>query len=353
MIIYKKDTSGKTRFLEVKTEGAELIQLSGVLGTSKIIEHRKTCIGKNIGKSNETTPEAQAISEMESKIKDKLTEGYFNTIEEVQTETVILPMLAKDYKKESHKIDWSNFTYAQPKLDGMRCLAFLNDDITLLSRDGKIIENMDHIKEALKKLTNLRKGTILDGELYSHGLSFQENMKLIKKYRKGETETIGYHIYDMVEDECFDQRTPSNKMEFDFPLVKVETYSVKSEDQLKEFHAQFIQDGYEGTIVRHSNDSYKVNGRSSSLLKYKDFLDLACKIIDVIPAEQRPEWGIPVLEHNGKQFRAGMKFTHEARKEFLINKSNYIGKTAEIRFFEYTDDGNPRFPIMFGIRLDC
>jgi hypothetical protein len=36
----------------------------------------------------------------------------------------------------------------------------------------------------------------------------------------------------------------------------------------------------------------------------------------------------------------------------LINKQDYLGKTAEIRFFEFTDDGLPRFPVMVGIRLD-
>ncbi len=29
-----------------------------------------------------------------------------------------------------------------------------------------------------------------------------------------------------------------------------------------------------------------------------------------------------------------------------------MGKTAEIRFFEYTEDGIPRFPVAVGIRLD-
>ena len=48
----------------------------------------------------------------------------------------------------------------------------------------------------------------------------------------------------------------------------------------------------------------------------------------------------------------GMKFSHAEREEILINKENYIGKTAEIRFFEYTEDGIPRFPVAVGIRLD-
>jgi len=47
-----------------------------------------------------------------------------------------------------------------------------------------------------------------------------------------------------------------------------------------------------------------------------------------------------------------MKFSHEAREEILRNKHMYIGMMAEIRFFEYTDSGLPRFPVCVGFRLD-
>ena len=88
---------------------------------------------------------------------------------------------------EKDKIDWST-AYIQPKLDGMRCLAHIkaNGQVTLVSRDGKVIQNMDHI---IRELSTIKQDIILDGELYAHGLSFQENMKLIKKARL-ETELV-------------------------------------------------------------------------------------------------------------------------------------------------------------------
>lgn len=350
MILYKKDTKGKTRYLEIKTEGPDLVQISGVVGTDNPVEHRKTCKGKNVGKSNETTSTEQALLEMNSKLKDKLTEGYFKTQDEAETVEVILPMLAKDYKSESHKIDWSGNVFIQPKLDGMRCLAFIsNGKVTLMSRTGKVIENMQHIEQSLSGITA---DVILDGELYAHGRSFQENMELIKKYRKGETESIHFHIYDMVSTLPFNQRKVRPFVEITLYTEEVSTYQIKNEEELTKWHLYFLEKGYEGSILRHGDEPYKVNGRSSNLLKYKDFIDIACTIVDIEPAEQRPEHGVPVLEHEGKRFRAGMKYSHDERKEFLENKNNYIGKTAEIRFFEYTDEGIPRFPVMVGVRLD-
>ena len=89
------------------------------------------------------------------------------------------------------------------------------------------------------------------------------------------------------------------------------------------------------------------------LLKYKDFIDIAVKLVDVTPAEQRETWGVPVLElPDGRTFRAGAIMSHDEREDLLTNKDKYIGQTAEIRFFEYTDDGKPRFGVLVGFRLD-
>lgn len=328
------------------------MQSSGVLDTPNEVTHLKRATPKNVGKANETTAEQQALLEVQSSIKEKLTEGYFKTQKEAEENEVILPMLAKDYHKEKHKIDW-DFCYVQPKLDGMRCLAFIKDGIVkLMSRDGKIIQNMQHIE---KELSTIKHDVILDGELYNLDLgSFQNQMKAIKKYTKDFSEKIMYNVYDIVESNNFTVRNALvNALVIEFKnVVHVETTVISNEEDLIKAHQINISNGYEGSIVRWGNDVYKVNARSSNLLKYKDFQDIALPIKDIIPAEQRPEWGKPIFELNGKEFSAGMKYSHEDRIDFLKNKSTYIGTTAEIRYFEMTDGGLPRFPTMWGIRLD-
>jgi len=205
MILYKKDSKEKIRFLEIKTEGSDLIQISGIVGTDNPVEHRKTCKSKNIGKSNETKSREQAIFEMESKIREKLTEGYFYTIKECETEEVILPMLAKSYDDEKHKIDWNN-CFIQPKLDGQRVLAIKkNGKVKLISRDGKEITTLNHI---IKQLENSKiPDNIYDGEAYNLELgSFQDQMKAIKKYTKGLTEKINFNVYDIILNKPYNER---------------------------------------------------------------------------------------------------------------------------------------------------
>ena len=346
--IYKLDNKGKLRYITISTKDNILIQTSGLEGSSKAVIHESECTAKNIGRSNETTPQEQVILEAKSKIRAKLEEGYYETIEETQKEVIILPMLAKDFKEEEYKVSYP--FHVQPKLDGMRCL---KRHQILKSRKNKEIDTMYHIANEIVHVED-----IMDGELYVHGLSFQENMKLIKKYRKGESEKVKYHVYDLV--------IPNIKFSERYSLLKlilskeklehielVPTYVVDNKQELLEKHKQFLSEGYEGTIIRHSDCGYEINKRSSSLLKFKDFQDLACKIVDVKPSEKRPTQGIFICKlEDGRTFGTGMRFSFEEREEILINKTNYIGKTAELRFFEYTDEGLPRFPICIGFRLD-
>lgn len=349
--LYKKDTSGKIRILTISTSNGLLIQESGVLG-GKTVVHDSISKPKNVGRANETTSAEQARLEAESKLKKKLDEGYFETQKEAENTEVILPMLAKDFDKEKHKIQYPCFI--QPKLDGMRALG---NKGKLTSRGGKDIVTLKHIENAIENT-----GLILDGELYAHGLSFQENMKIIKKYRKGRTEKVKYHVYDMVSDENFFKRLwMLNHRVKDIPEIEVvPTYMLNNEAEVKEWHDKFVMQGYEGAIVRWGNDPYKVKGRSSSLLKVKQFIDLALPVLDVVPNDRDPEQGSFIFEWEGATghplgeniIGSGMSFSHEERKEMLTNKEDYIGKTAEVRFFEYSDTGVPRFPVSVGLRLD-
>ena len=171
--IYKKDSKGNIRVYKTYTQDDELIQETGIL-YGNLVKNSTICKPKNIGKSNEKNAREQAILEMYSRVDKKLRSGYFTTVEEAQNKNVILPMLAKSYEDHNHKIVYP--CYAQPKLDGMRASVSKNE---MLSRKGIGIKTMDHILNELKPVfINETDDNILDGELYAHGLSFQDNMKV-------------------------------------------------------------------------------------------------------------------------------------------------------------------------------
>jgi ATP-dependent DNA ligase len=347
-ILYKKDSKGKLRCLNVYADGNYLVQKSGLLDSDKPTIARKLCKGKNTGKSNETSPAEQAQKEAIALRVEKLRKGYFTTKEEAMEKggsDFLSPMLAHCYEDHNNSIIFP--CYVQPKLDGCRMLSSVENPF--VSRTNKPFGTLDHIKLPKELIDTL------DGEAYAHGLSFQENMKIIKKYVKGKTELVMYHVYDMVSQFPFAYRYAKLRelVEGCENIKLVPTYIANDLDDIKLYHESFIRDGYEGTIIRWGNEGYDVNKRSKYLLKYKDFIDETFEIVDVLPSDAQPTHGVVVCRSVlGNTFSCGMKLSHKEREEILSNKQDYIGKTGEVRFFEYTDGGIPRFPVYHGLRID-
>lgn len=362
--LYSKDSKGKIRFITIQSDGDKMIQISGVNETPNPVTRVKTIKGKNKGKSNETTPEEQCIKECESKIREKLAEGYFETEQEAIHTEVILPMLANVFQDrfDKGKVDFSTSDYyTQPKLDGMRCLAFIKDgEVKLISRDNRdITHTVPHITSELKsKLGHLN--VTLDGELYNHDLTFQEIMKCLKKYVSGETETIKFHLYDTVETGWnYQQRYIFlSGLVNDHKLENCQVVKFAQTDTLEAIKIatqHFVSEGYEGSMVRRNEAGYVIDKRTDALLKFKSFIDIQLPILDIVPSDADPTIGYPIYYWKGAKddiLKSGLRMKVSAKQEMLANKQDYIGKTAEIRFFEYTDGGVPRFPVTVGIRLD-
>ena len=118
----------------------------GLIDGKKHTTQETIISGKNLGKVNATTPVSQAIFNAESKRNKKLDSGYDYTIEGSRDKftNLLKPMLAQSYDKHKKKLLYP--CYAQPKLDGIRCLARRQGDVvTLYSRKGKILDLVPHI----------------------------------------------------------------------------------------------------------------------------------------------------------------------------------------------------------------
>ena len=208
---------------------------------------------KNVGKKNETKIHEQAILEAKSIIDHKLkSENYVLDIANVDTIAFQPPMLAKEY--ESYN---KNMEFIQPKLDGVRCNIFNGKAI---SRRNKPFYSVNHIIAEL----NIPDGIHLDGELYNHSLKndFNKIVSLVKKERIDDDQLkeieslVEYHIYDMWDDNnphlTFSKRNEIiNRLFSGLNHVKiVPTFKINSEEELEQHRIQFIEQGYEGAILR-------------------------------------------------------------------------------------------------------
>ena len=107
---------------------------------------------------------------------------------------MIKPMLA--YKVDKKPVDWSEKVYIQPKLDGIRCVIYVDDkeNIRCFSRTGKEFHNLEHIKLSLNEFffDYANVDVVLDGELYNHDLrdNFEKIISLVRKQKPTDSDKL-------------------------------------------------------------------------------------------------------------------------------------------------------------------
>ena len=193
--LYKTDSKGKTRHWRIWVEGNIIKTEHGVLDGNLAKASKTIKAGKNIGKTNETTPEEQALSEALSTIQKKRDKNYGDT--PGHTEIAVLPMLAHNFRKREKDIEYP--CYVQPKLDGVRCFAYEdeNGDIKLTSRSGKeFTQPFSILRGQIAQF--IHGNEIWDGELYTPELTFEDLIAACRKstYRES-SELVEFHLFDI------------------------------------------------------------------------------------------------------------------------------------------------------------
>lgn len=383
--LYKLDSKNKTRAWSIIINNDSFWTESGIVGMKMNISKPKFCKGKNIGRSNETSPEEQAEAEANAKWEKKTKDGYKNNKSEINLENFYEPMLAHKY--EDRRSELSFPLYCQPKLDGIRCIIKKEgDEVVARTRKGRIIDTVPHITKKLKGFFLMYPNSVLDGELYNHQFkdNFNKIISLVRKQKptrlNSDTDSsfkkknldfdnsleesrkqIEYWIYDapniadVDEKILFSIRFAHISAQFgdiNEYIKVVPTYEVSTESGLNGVYQQQLHEGFEGQIVRI--DAPYENKRSKNLLKRKEFKDAEYLVVEIQEGEGNRVGTAKNLVckdiNTGKTFNSNIKGTFDYLKEILENKDKYIGKYATIKYFELTPDGVPRFPFAISFR---
>ena len=267
------------------------------------------------------------------------------------------------HKFDESRVDWNQAVYIQPKLDGVRCL-FTKDGA--YSRNHKQFMNVRHIEMALKPFFDQNPDVILDGELYNHKLKrdFEKIISLVRKQKPTDTDRrdaqhlVQFHVYDYFDGVMYDsydtrrdQLICSNI--YDAQIKYVHAQPVKSYEQARDFHATYLSEGYEGSIIRL--DGVYKHGRSYDLMKFKDFSDTEATIVgyEIGKGKRTGTLGkFIMLDDEGVRFGCppGKGYTYKDLANMLKNIDSYIGKRATFTYFQRTQAGSYRHPLFKCIR---
>ena len=382
--LYSANKNGSVQQWTISVSGATITkvygQVKGALQTTADVILK----GKNLGRTNATTPLTQARAEAKSQWEKKLKSGYVRVLSDAQSGAVdtqfieggVEVMLAQKFSQHGSKIDYP--AYVQPKLDGVRCVAILEDGVcTLWTRTRKPITGVPHIARAIEQqFSGMRwparesclgyaysknrlvytSRLVLDGELYQH--EYKDKFEQIVSFVRQSVPKIGhevveYHVYDVIEKwDVFAARTWTvEELRLRAPLVRVVTTEVRSLDEVLSVDTEHRAAGYEGTIVRQATGMYEA-GRSMGLQKIKQFDDAEFEVTGVQAGRGRmSKCAIFTCSTvTGATFACKMEGALDTLKPYLANPDTVIGKKLTVRYQGLTNGGVPRFPIGVSVR---
>ena len=121
-------------------------------------------------------------------------------------------------------------------------------------------------------------------------------------------------------------------------------------------HNAYVEDGYEGCMVRSYDAPYDIGKRSHALLKLKAFVTDEFPIVGIEEA-QGADRGTAIFvcrTANGMTFNVRMKATRAERaviwQQHVAAPQHFMEKLLTVQYQELTAAQIPRFPVGLAIR---
>lgn len=383
-----RDSKGKIRVVEVSYESTNsgyVIHRTTYQYRGKQTEQPDIEITK--GKAKRTLLE-QVELEYASHLKKYQDKGYKlipGNISQYKEEDLnkILPEHTTDANgfkkhmlaKQSEKVATSTFDklkywYASRKIDGVRCSFYWDGfQIKTASRGGgdydmAVRQMIEHPQ--LIKFFKAHPEYVLDGEIYKHGKSLQQISGAVRK-EKASTPWLEYYIYDvMIPDMIFEERLKvlgeiKEELELDFQPERewrsqelkfqmVPHEKVSGWNAIKKLHDLYVEEGWEGCVIRDPNKSYKFGGRGSEMIKVKMYKDAEFEITGLSEGLRDEDMCFTLVTEDGIEFKAKPMGSRELKQQYREDLDNLIGKMATVKYFYLSDEGTPLQPVLKCIR---
>jgi ATP-dependent DNA ligase len=394
--LISKDSKGKIRLVEISSEwndeqkGYLIKKITGILN-GKMTEQPNILICK--GKASRTLNQ-QLELEYASNRKKYLDKGYkllSKPIEEYSNEELneILgevctgqngipkPQLAKQADKVTNIKTFDKKYWGSRKIDGLRCLIYMGDDGNLhtasrgsINYDAAMHEILSH--PDLINLFKENEGLIMDGECYKHGYSLQQlNSVARTQVTAVDYEVLQFYWYDIIDlnldttarIDKINKLAKSINLKF-FPernfkegelrIQLVPHIEVSGWDNIMKLHNKYVEEGWEGLVIRLQNSKYGPNKRTNDWIKVKCYKQDTFKVIGIEQGLRYYDDMVFVLEtEEGKTFKAKPFGDQNQKIEYTLNfEEKYKNHLGDVKYFYYSDENTPLQPSFIAFRFD-
>lgn len=297
------------------------------------------------------------------------------------------PLLAPN-----EEVDLNTLTYpllASTKIDGIRMIV---KDRKLFSRSLKPIMS-DTIKTRFAFLSDFSNqyDRLLDGELYSPGISFSELSGQCRAYNREIEEDLSFYCFDILNTKIEEQKEYIDRLRelrYYYEILKdtsfvklVSTRIVNNKEDIERYFEDSLKEGYEGLILRNPKGKYKYGRatvKENIIYKLKPFRTFDAKVIGILQAtEVREEAEKKINElgrsvtskkkedrvlinkasafvvlYENKELKVTIAMTDEEKTYVWNNPKKYIGKTIEYKGMLVGAKDLPRHPVFIRMRED-
>lgn len=258
--------------------------------------------------------------------------------------------------------------YVSVKRDGIRCEV----GGKLRTRELTAFNNQ-HLEEYFSDLLTVTEGTgvLLEGELYSDKVPFDELSGIIRSKDKALPDDLTFYAFDYLEPKEDYITTPFRQRYERLKLISASHYEpVKQYNMAREciqyFFSKTLGMGFEGLILREPEAGYKhgrVTLNENIAFKMKKLNTFDVTVIDILEGmtnteesfmdakgklkkHKRKENLVPngmagafVIQYKDKVQKTGIAMTEDVKREIWANKELYINRKLELSGMESSKDG--------------
>ena len=270
---------------------------------------------------------------------------------------VIKPMLAKQAKDIKNLKIFDKEYYISRKINGVRCLIYYDGNQVRTSSRGAI--NYDiaiyHIitHPLIEKFFKNHPDAILDGEIFKKNLSLNFISGICRSQKTvNDGKNLQFYWYDIVNlqmpfskrwntmqewskelqlsDFDPDKQFSNDELHIQFlPQEKISGWN-----NMKKLHDEWVQDGWEGAVIRLAESIYKPGARGNDWIKIKVYQDAEYPIIGISEGLREEDMCFILETPNGQQFKCKPMGDREQKQWYRDHIDELKGKLLTIKYFE-------------------